>query len=103
MGLAGNLGEFHLGELLQVLGLGRKTGLVTIKGDVASGRLALVSGRVVDAVVDDGERGEAAFFALMGNAAGSFRFLSDAAAADVPPSIDRALNSLLLDGTHPPG
>ena len=103
MGLAGNLGEFHLGELLQVLSIGRKTGLVTIKGDVASGRLALVSGRVVDAVIDGGEHGEGAFFALLGNAAGSFRFLTDAAAADLPPTIDRALDSLLLDGTHPLG
>ena len=103
MGLAGNLGEFHLGELLQVLSMGRKTGLVTIRGDVASGRLALVSGRVVDAAIDDGGRGEAAFFALLGNTAGSFRYLSDASAADVPPSIDRALDSLLLDGTHPLG
>jgi hypothetical protein len=103
MGLAGNLSEFHLSELLQVLSMGRKTGLVTIRGDVASGRLALVSGRLVDATVDDGERGEAAFFVLMGNSAGSFRFLTDASAADVTPSIDRALDSLLLDGAHPPG
>ena len=57
MGLAGNLGEFHLGELLQVLSMGRKTGVVTIKGDVASGRLTLVSGRVVDAAIDDGGAG----------------------------------------------
>jgi hypothetical protein len=102
MGLAGNLGEFHLGELLQVLSIGRKTGVVTIRGDVASGRLVLASGRIIDAVIDDDEHGEAAFFALLQNTAGSFRFLSDAAAADVQPTIARALESLLLDGAHPP-
>lgn len=103
MGLAGNLGEFHLNELLQVLGMGRKTGVVTIKGDVASGRLNLVSGRVVDASSEGVGRGEPAFFVLLQNAGGSFRFVTDPAVADLPVTIDRALESLLLEGTHPPG
>jgi hypothetical protein len=103
MGLAGNLGEFQLGELLQVLAMGRKTGPVSVKGDVATGRLVLVAGRVVHAEIEDGEQGEAAFFALLQNAAGSFRFVTDASMADLPITIDRGLDSLLLEGTHPPG
>ncbi len=103
MGLTGSLDEFRLGELLQVLSMGRKTGMVTVQGDVASGSLALVRGRVIDAIVDDGHRGEVAFFALLRNAAGSFRFHSDEAAADSPSSIERPLESLLLDDTHLPG
>ena len=99
MGLTGEMRGFHLPELLQVLGQGKKTGVLTLHGGVAEGTLTLHNGRLVAARVG-AVSGEEAFFALLRNLDGRFSFVATPSEARDPPSeAMRPLEVLLLDAT----
>lgn len=100
MGLTGEMRGFGLPELLQVLGQGKKTGVLTLYGGVAEGTLTLYNGRLVAARVG-AVSGEEAFFALLRNLEGRFSFVaSPLEQPDQRPSVAmRPLEVLLLDAT----
>ena len=100
MGLAGEMRRFRLPELLQVLGQGKKTGVLTLYGGIAEGTLTLYNGRLVAARVG-AVSGEEAFFALLRNHEGRFSFVaSPPEAREQRPSVAmRPLEVLLLDAT----
>ncbi len=99
--LTGDLSDFGLGEILQVLALGRRSGHLLLEGDRTRGRLVIAQGELVHAEADGGDPGEPAFFVLMENGAGAFCFLS-AEQEEVTVSevtIQRKLDSLLVQAT----
>lgn len=100
MGLTGEMRGFRLPELLQVLGQGKKTGVLTLCGGIAEGSLTLHNGRLVAACAGD-VSGEEAFFALLRNLEGRFSFVaSPPEARKQRPSVTmRALEVLLLEAT----
>jgi Domain of unknown function (DUF4388) len=99
MGLTGEMRGFHLPELLQVLGQGKKTGVLTLHGGVAEGTLTLHNGRLVAARVG-AVSGEEAFFALLRNLDGRFSFVATPSEVRDPSSeAMRSLEVLLLDAT----
>jgi len=94
------MGGFHLPELLQVLGQGKKTGVLKLYGGVAEGTILLRNGRLV-AALQGTLSGEEAFFSLLRNLEGRFSFVaSPRDAGDTQPSAGmRPLEALLLDAT----
>ena len=54
MSLVGNLRDLALGDVLQVIGLSRKSGVLSVKTPDAEGRVLLDEGRVVSAVIQNG-------------------------------------------------
>ena len=99
MGLSGDLTAFGVAELLQILSMGKKSGVLNVRGDAAQGKLTLVRGRVVDAQVEGGAVGEEAFFALLDIHHGRFTFRQDFD-DEGRQSISRTLDALLLDATE---
>ncbi|MBO6933900.1 MAG: DUF4388 domain-containing protein [Deltaproteobacteria bacterium] len=63
-GIRGSLSEMALPDVVQVLGNGRKSGKLVVRGNGKSGELYFREGHVWDASIG-GERGEEAFYALM--------------------------------------
>ncbi|MCH2187819.1 DUF4388 domain-containing protein, partial [Myxococcota bacterium] len=57
MSLVGNLRDLGLGDVLQVIGLSRKSGVLFVKTSEAEGRVILDDGRVVSAVIRDDRSG----------------------------------------------
>jgi hypothetical protein len=98
MSLSGDLTEFGLTELLQVLSMSKKSGVLVLRGDVAHGTLTLLNGRLVDAEVESGPVGEAAFFTLLEVRQGRFVFRGEVD-EEGRRSISRTLDSLLLDAS----
>lgn len=93
----GDLEDFGLAELLQVLSMGRRSGVLELQGDRRSGRIVLQSGGVVDASAFGAERGEAAFFELLANRSGPFSFRAREGVDAPTITISRSLNSLLIE------
>lgn len=99
MGLSGDLEAFGLAELLQVLVMGKKSGVLTLaQGKTPGGLLVLQDGRLVHAASAAGLEGEQALFAFLREAQGLFTFRTFAAgeAESFPTTITRSLDSLLL-------
>jgi hypothetical protein len=98
MGLSGDLTAFGVAELLQILSMGKKSGVLHLRGEATRGSLTLLQGRVVDAEVEDGAVGEEAFFALLDVHQGRFTFRQDFD-GEGRQSIRRTLDALLLDAS----
>ncbi|GAB4279508.1 MAG: hypothetical protein Kow0092_35300 [Deferrisomatales bacterium] len=79
MELRGNLKDFSLPDIVQLVGFGRKTGVLQLHCGETSGSLYFEEGKVVHAERGE-ECGEPAVFALFHLSEGDFRFR-----ADVPP------------------
>lgn len=73
-GLTGNLEDFSLGDLFQILSLGRKTARVEVTGDGRKGTVYIENGNVVHASAA-GLSGKEAFFELMQWETGVFRIV----------------------------
>ena len=101
MSVSGDLNEFGVAELLQVLNISRKTGVLALQGGGVSGALTLAQGRLVDARLKDGPEGEEAFFALVGMLEGRFLFRGTEELAGMR-TISRPLEALLLEAGLPP-
>lgn len=103
MGLSGDLGDFDLSEVLQILVMGRKTGVLelTESGDGrAVGKVWLLQGRVTHAEKGEGAEGVAALVEMIRSATGRFVFeTSDPAESEGPVTIDRSLDALLLEAS----
>ncbi|HPQ40378.1 MAG TPA: DUF4388 domain-containing protein [bacterium] len=70
-GVTGSLKDMGIMEVIQVLGAGMKSAMITISQGAAEGRIALSEGRIVFAKTEDQE-GEEAFYALLGWDEGEF-------------------------------
>ncbi|GAB4389989.1 MAG: hypothetical protein Kow0025_18950 [Thermodesulfovibrionales bacterium] len=73
-GLTGSLEDFSLGDLFQILSLGRKTARVEISGEGRKGTVFIENGSVVHASTS-GLSGKEAFFELMQWESGAFRIV----------------------------
>jgi CheY-like chemotaxis protein len=72
-GMDGTLGQLSLLDLLQVLGQGRKSGLLRVRGPRGSANVRLEAGQVAHADAE-GTKGLKAFFRLLSWKDGSFSF-----------------------------
>jgi hypothetical protein len=97
MSLTGELADFSVAELLQILCMGRKSGLLGVQGDRVAGRIFLVEGQLTHATTDQGAEGEAAFRELARAQNGRFSFVSHRGEQQWPVSITRPLQALLLE------
>jgi len=91
--LRGSFAETEPEDLLQVLALGGRTGVLTVLDRGRATKLVLKAGQIVDAY-DDSRRGEEAVFALLASHTGAFAF----SAEEVPDeqTITRSVPAILL-------
>jgi CheY-like chemotaxis protein len=95
--LAGELAALGVSDLVGLLELGRKTGVLSFSTPRASAEIHLVDGRIVHAVHGN-LTGPAAFYALMGEERGQFELgPSDPGA---PRTIDLSVAELVLEGAR---
>jgi response regulator RpfG family c-di-GMP phosphodiesterase len=73
-GLTGNIEDFSLADLFQILNLGRKTAMVEVSGKKHKGTVFVDSGNIVHASMDE-LSGKEAFFEMMGWETGTFRII----------------------------
>lgn len=91
----GSLKQIPLVDLLQVFGLNRKDGILTLSRGKETGAVFLTGGRVVNA--EQGRvAGEKAFFRLLRWEEGEFRFLPSDGRSEV--RIRRSLDHLIMEG-----
>ncbi|MHB8868436.1 MAG: DUF4388 domain-containing protein [Thermoleophilia bacterium] len=103
MGLSGDLRDFDLSEVLQILVMGKKTGVLELadpsNGGVY-GQVWLRQGRVAHAKGRSGSVGVAALVDLLHTGEGRFSFETSLShGSEVPVTIDRPLESLLLEAS----
>lgn len=70
-GVSGSLSEMSLPDMVQVLWHGRKTGALKIRSQAGSGEIHFVNGNVYNALYGN-QRGEEAFYAMLGLTQGDF-------------------------------
>jgi len=93
--LSGTLADFGLGELLQALELGRKTGKVTVSASNARGELWLRDGQIVRARMGEYES-EEAVYKMLALTEGRFEF--ESRPVDIEDEIRIKTASLLMEG-----
>ncbi len=103
MGLSGDLRDFELSEVLQILVMGKKTGILELTDPSNGGVYGTVwlrQGRVAHAERRFGANGVAALVDLLRTGEGRFSFEThDSHEPGVPVTIDRPLDSLLLEAS----
>lgn len=104
MGLSGDLRDFDLSEVLQILAMGKKTGtleLADAPDGGGRGTVWLRDGRVMHAERGPALEGVAALMDLLSTTpAGRFSFQASAwTDLEVPVTIDRTLEGLLLEAS----
>jgi len=95
MALRGTFEDLSFAEVLQLLNLGRKTGMLTVRQGQQEAIVHLRDGEVVDAVADMIE-GPDVIFRLLGWRQGEFEFTRDARA--VKRSVNMSTEALILEG-----
>jgi response regulator RpfG family c-di-GMP phosphodiesterase len=94
-GVSGSLSEMSLGDIVQVLFYGKKTGKLTIRTKSASGEVHFNSGAIVDATWG-AKGGKDAFYAMVRFSEGTFAF--DPTFVPTTKVIEESNESLLLEG-----
>ncbi len=92
-GLAGNLRNTSARELLQILDVTRRTGILIITGEKISGALYFKNGFLINASIDE-QWGEECAVKLLCLSEGSFRYEPDPI-SDIPTLITRSRNEML--------
>jgi len=95
--IEGSLSEVGLPDILQLLTVGGKTGILHLSGDEGEGRLYLKDGQVVHAAAADQE-GEEAAYALAGWSRGRFAF--EPGEASPATTINRSATALLMEAAR---
>jgi CheY-like chemotaxis protein len=90
----GNLETIEILDIIQLLNLGRKTGILMLSGSILDGRIAFEEGEIVHAQNHD-ESGVAALGSLLALERGSFRF--EAGTSSSERTIHQSTSTLLLD------
>lgn len=95
VGVSGSLSEMGLPDIIQILGVGRKTGKIILKSNGQGAEIFMEDGRIVNAIIND-LKGEEAFYKILYWNEGSF---------SIDPSVqitERLINmnndSLMLEG-----
>ena len=94
--LAGSVEHLAISDLLQILSLNGKDGVVHLRQDDEEGHIEFVSGQIVDARAGSA-RGTKALFRMLGWSAATFRVLPRAGVA-AQPTIAGATANVLMDG-----
>jgi Domain of unknown function (DUF4388)/FHA domain len=83
-------------ELFQMIEIGRKTGMLTMKTDIGDGEYSILAGRIVTAKFNE-VHGEKAVFEALKSSHGPFAFTPQ---TDIPDKLQKSLNitSLLMEG-----
>ena len=97
MAFQGSLAELPLTDILQLVAVSAKTGVLTLRNADSSGEIHVDKGRIIHATFG-ALAGEQAFFELARWQAGSFNFVQDAAVA--PQSIVTSNTTLLLEAAR---
>ena len=93
MALRGTFSETEPQDLLQILALGGKTGVLTVSDQGRVTKVVFLDGEIIDAF-DGAQRGEEAVFALLASRSGSFVFASEIVSGE--RTIHRNVPTLLL-------
>jgi len=94
-GVSGSLSEMSLPDIVQILGAGRRTCLLTIQSNSDKADIYLEDGRIVNAVYDD-MKGEEAFYAIIGWTEGTFTINPEVEITE--RLINKSNDSLMLEG-----
>jgi DNA-binding response OmpR family regulator len=94
-GVSGSLSEMSLGDIVQVLFYGKKTGKLTIRTKSVSGEVHFTGGNIVDATWGP-KGGKDAFYAMVRFSEGTFAF--DPTFVPTTKVIEESNESLLLEG-----
>jgi response regulator RpfG family c-di-GMP phosphodiesterase len=94
-GVSGSLSEMSLGDIVQVLFYGKKTGKLTIRTKSAAGEVHFTGGNIVDATWG-AKGGKDAFYAMVRFSEGTFAF--DPSFVPTTKVIEESNESLLLEG-----
>ena len=97
MALRGSFADTEPEDLLQLLALGGKTGILAVTDGRRQASLVFSSGMIIDAW-DGATRGAEVVYALLGERAGTFIFTPQEVAEE--RTIDRDVASLLLTGAR---
>jgi hypothetical protein len=103
MSLTGDLSDFGVAELLQILSMARRSGILEVEGDHAEGEIVLEGGKLIHAQAGEDSAGEDAFLLLVRNRAGRFSFTTGAGDQEVERrrvTITRNLDVLLLEASQ---
>jgi hypothetical protein len=95
--LTGSLSEVAAADVIQLIGMGRKTGVLTIVGKEDRALLYFDEGRPVHAVCG-GLTGEEAVYSVLALTSGDFSF--EASEVDCPRTISDDIQSLILEGVR---
>jgi CheY-like chemotaxis protein len=93
--IEGTLKQIGLSDLLQILGMNRRSGRLYVSSGGKRGEIALIDGRVVDAR-SGGAEGEKALFRILAWREGTFAFVPGV--AQVTRKIERPMEDALLEG-----
>ncbi len=93
--LAGQLAEVDLTEVLQLIEMGRKTGMLVLRGEGETGQLYFREGEIVFARLDPWE-GEDAYFTLLSWRSGDFTFAQQP--VEVSDNIEVRGQELMMEG-----
>lgn len=103
VGLSGDLKDFDLSEILQILVMGRKTGVLELAeadNGGAHGKVWLVQGRVVHAIRNGDMEGVEALVEMLHHREGRFSFeATSVPEPEGPVTINRTLDGLLLEAS----
>ncbi len=95
VGVAGSLSEMSLPDIIQILGVGRKTGKIVLKNGDQSAEIHMEEGRIVNALIDN-LKGEDAFYKILYWNEGAFNIDPNIAITDRLINISN--DSLMLEG-----
>lgn len=98
MGIEGNIKDFPLIDVLNLLSFGSKTGVLIISGkkndEVLTGEIYFQSGKIVDAICGN-KKGEEAFYSIFLMSEGNFTFKTQN--INITPKIEKSFDNLLLE------
>lgn len=98
MGIEGNIKDFPLIDVLNLLSFGNKTGVLVISGkkndEPINGEIYFIGGKIVDALCGN-KRGEEAFYSIFLMSEGNFSFKTQN--ISITPKIEKSFDNLLLE------
>jgi DNA-binding response OmpR family regulator len=97
--LAGDFSTISFPDLVSILELARKTGLLSIASARATGELFLEGGQVVHAVFGN-LTGPEAFYRVMEETGGHFEFITQRADACTHRTIEESVTALIMEGAR---
>jgi len=95
-GMEGHLSDMNSIELIQTIGMNKKTGILSLIGSTLEGHIHFCNGDIIDAATPK-SKGESAFFSLVTlDSSGSFHFIPTGCEPDV--FIKGSSQGLLMEG-----